>query len=404
MKIVHLCYDLRGGGASQIALSLHEGLNDRGVESLLITSTNNNRNVINSYEYNYKELPFVQRVVAWIKFKIISKYKIKLERDTKPGFYPFSIPFSIYNFAKNSMIKNADVLHLHLISDYFDFSDLASIKCPVVITLHDLSTITGGCVQPVTCEGYNSGCTMCPQLSEDNMLASKFFNFKKKYFEIKDRIYFVAPSRSTAEIACQSLLSKEKPIRIISHGFRRFSYSPTFTDATLFSLGLNSKNKILLTIADHFSVELKGKSYVNKLLTFLINTDWVLLTVGNYRFDHPKVINLGFVDSKERLTQLYNIAHFVFIPSLAETFGNTFAESLLCGTPIICFDLAPMNEHVINEVNGYAINIDFFDNVIPELLSRDYSFNKTDIAEAAKEKYAYDKFIDNHIKLYQEII
>lgn len=56
-----------------------------------------------------------------------------------------------------------------------------------------------------------------------------------------------------------------------------------------------------------------------------------------------QVVTTGFVDDDLLLT-LYQGAHLVCFPSLAEGFGLPVAEALACGTPVVVSDLPPLDE------------------------------------------------------------
>src|ERR1700722_5866031 len=61
----------------------------------------------------------------------------------------------------------ADMLHFHIVHENWlsvhDWLSLAANK-PVVWTWHDPYMLTGNCIHPYTCKGFETGCQVCPHL------------------------------------------------------------------------------------------------------------------------------------------------------------------------------------------------------------------------------------------------
>ena len=56
--------------------------------------------------------------------------------------------------------------------------------------------------------------------------------------------------------------------------------------------------------------------------------------------------------NKDQLIEVYTDVDFTLVPSLDETFSNTCAESLLCGTPVIGTPVGAIPDMVIDEKTG----------------------------------------------------
>jgi glycosyltransferase involved in cell wall biosynthesis len=76
--------------------------------------------------------------------------------------YPFS-----YSLFRNRLFLDADVVHYHLIQNYFfNLSLLPALTAlkPSVWTIHDPWIMTGHCIHPFDCDRWKTGCGNCPNL------------------------------------------------------------------------------------------------------------------------------------------------------------------------------------------------------------------------------------------------
>ena len=51
----------------------------------------------------------------------------------------------------------------------------------------------------------------------------------------------------------------------------------------------------------------------------------------------------------------YSSADIFVASSIQEAFGKTFAEAMLCETPVVCFDNTSISEIVDHKINGYIV-------------------------------------------------
>ena len=77
----------------------------------------------------------------------------------------------------------------------------------------------------------------------------------------------------------------------------------------------------------------------------------MLLTIGRninkINIDGVEVSELGYLNDHEMINNAYSAADVFITPSLAESFGNTVLESLLCGTPVIGFPVGGVKEQIM---------------------------------------------------------
>lgn len=114
----------------------------------------------------------------------------------------------------------------------------------------------------------------------------------------------------------------------------------------------------------------------------------------------------------EYLNYLYN-ADVVVLPSKWETIGIPILEAFMCNKPVITTDSAPMNEFVINNVNGLLVPVDRYEDYkevicqaalvsVEELAKKMKFFQIEDIKETLTKNVAKSKeeFLIENTKKY----
>lgn len=121
------------------------------------------------------------------------------------------------------------------------------------------------------------------------------------------------------------------------------------------------------------------------------------LTKNNTNF-----IKLGFVPNKD-LVGLYNLAHFLCMPSLDEGFGLPVLEAMKCGCPVLI-----SKEGSLPEVGGNAaIYLDARDetniatNIVALMKDNDLRNKWSEKISKQAEKFSLRKFIEDTVKVYE---
>ena len=68
-----------------------------------------------------------------------------------------------------------------------------------------------------------------------------------------------------------------------------------------------------------------------------------------------EIINLGKINSNNKMSKIYSAADIFIIPSRIESFGQTAAEAQSCGTPVISFDIGGLKDIINHDKNGILI-------------------------------------------------
>src|SRR4026207_757788 len=147
MKIVHVStYD--AGGAASAMLQLHKGLLNLRIDSSILSASKTRNDILHLHtcERSLPEGRLFQKVLNRFGFPqtteqkdwwVINKLKIKdyLRFGKNTGSRLFFSPNSPYYLEDHTLIKEADIIHLHWISGFVNYPTFFNkIKKPIVWT------------------------------------------------------------------------------------------------------------------------------------------------------------------------------------------------------------------------------------------------------------------------------
>ena len=138
-----------------------------------------------------------------------SRYRTPVSNTMFSFLYPSPLIASTY-------LLGSDVVNIHWVADFFnavDLSTLANAGIPVVITLHDEWTYTGGCHYTAGCSNFTQNCEHCPQLREQLWHIPPLVLKRKR--SNYGCLHIVAPSEWIAGQARRSSLLANNPVEVI---------------------------------------------------------------------------------------------------------------------------------------------------------------------------------------------
>ena len=353
MKVLHLVSGSLSAGAAKGAYYLHQGLLKIGVDSHVLTDSNETYldKTVTSISKNapQKIVRAVQRKIDTLPVKFYGNREDKI----------FSTGLAGFNFIGEKAYQEADVVHMHWINNGFvKTRDFSRIDKPVIWTIRDMWPLTGGCHYSMGCIGYKSNCGDCPQLKSKNSFdLSRFIvSQKKKHFQKSMKI--IGISNWISELASDSSVFNSFDVRTIPNCINTEDFFPIEKTLAKLLLGIDTAKKIVLIGAQSVSDFYKG---FDKFLDALDSIDaekYHICFFGNAAKDI--LINkqftstmLGFLHDPIALRIAYSCADVFVAPSIQEAFGKTIAEAMACGVPVVCFDATGPKDIVDHKINGY---------------------------------------------------
>lgn len=318
------------------------------------------------------------------------------------------------------MIDDADILNFHKTQHFVDIPSLfLSLPCskPIVITLHDLSSLTGGCDYPGSCDHYTKECGECPILGSENIrdYSNRNFNIRKRSYLScqKDKLVFASNSNWTLQMAKKSGLCT---------GFKH-SLQPLCIDQKIFcpedrksartALGILSKERTICFAAHDLNNPYKGLKYLIEALRIVGHQqNFTLLSVGKGNIDkicNYRHIHFGKTESDHMLSLIYRAADVFVIPSIEESFGQTALEASACGTLIAGFCTGGIPDIVEHGCNGYLAKKGDTNDLSRAILMALQNTNmqkdwQIKCKPSIYKKFSYKRSAETYISLYKSIL
>lgn len=307
--------------------------------------------------------PFLVRLNRFL-LRCLRKFSQQNWSTTNPVLHTFGKISA--GLVKELNASDADILHLHWISNMLSISDVSRLQKPIVWTLHDMWAFCGG--EHYAPEGFNSRFKIGynidnrpagesgPDLNR-KAWATKRMAWNKKQFTI------VCPSRWLAECASQSILLANSTVHIVSNPLdTKRIWRPANRETSRVDLGLPSDKKIVLFGADGGLCDpRKGSDLLSEAISKVVAKlpgEVELLIYGESRKlernSWPCPIHyLGVVHDDRLLSKAYSAADVMLVPSRQDNLPNTALEAQACGTPVVAFNVGGLPEIIAHRETGW---------------------------------------------------
>lgn len=196
-----------------------------------------------------------------------------------------------------------------------------------------------------------------------------------------------------------------------------------FVDETIFRLGPNNPANTLRILTVGFHTHLKDMKTFFRSLGVLAkmgvkNFQAVIISPkynGSYIDYKQYAKELGvlqqcsFIEELDRkkITALFQECDVFVSTAIAETFGLSVAEALMCGKPVVVTDSGGINDFVEHGVNGFISDVGDYTNIAHNLLrvaKGEIAQTPHEIRNAVIEKYGRDAFLHNLTENYNTLL
>ena len=418
MKVVHLSTSDTNGGAAIAALRIFNAQVKSGIDSKLLVQSKNSRDpgVISLVQSFGDKLKFYKRFLE-------DELSIRTLSVASRGRFTF--PYFGLDLSKNKVIDEADIVNLHWTNGGFlslkSLANIGKINKPVVWTLHDMWSFTGGCHYNVDCEKFIEQCNNCPSLKfrSDFDQSQKIFNRKEALYK-KLNLTIVTCSNWLAKEVGRSKLLGAKQIITIPNSIDTNIYKPSDRESARKEFGFEPDKFLLLIGAMNLKEKRKGFSYLIEALKYIyenykeFDQKIEILTFGkidrNLEGKIPyKIHQLGQIENVNQLIALYNSANLYIAPSLQDNLPNTVLESISCGTPVVAFNVGGMTDMITHNENGYLAELKSskdLANGIVKLLSDSELLKEmgNNCRQKAINQFGKSKVANQYLNLYQKLL
>jgi glycosyltransferase involved in cell wall biosynthesis len=357
LRVLTFC-TLVSGGAGTGSLRRVNALRSIGIDAKLITfSSPKYRN-----EKYIGEIALALDAMATSSGTVWQRLSHIMEVDRNNSGFRASEFFSTTESALDmkqlkSFLDDADILHFHWVAGMLNYGGLPAAigDKPIVWTTADMNPFTGGCHYSEGCDGFMRTCEACPLIGDRQDIPRAAWLKKRNAYE-KLNITLVCPSKSIAELARKSSLLGDKAIVVIPNAYpvEEFNILDKLESRKKINLPLNKK--IILLGADDLASKRKGGDILINVCEALARChdakQYEFVTFGYKKLEISLAQHsVGYI-SGEQLSQAYSAADMFVSLSREDVGPMTIVESLLCGTPVVAFQVGIAPEVIEQRSTG----------------------------------------------------
>lgn len=407
MKILHLSYKDDQEGAAIAVDRLCEALVKNKIDSKILVQ----KKVSDKpYSFSIANTNF-EKIKAFLRIGfdlIINRIFVK----NRNVYY--TLPFIGTDISKHLLVNEADIIHIHWINRGYlsidSIEKLSKLNKPIVWTLHDSWSMTGGCHMMNECVQYEDGCKNCDMLRIKSF--ANYFQSKKQKVFNADNLHFIAPSTWTKDKAKKSQILKNKDIAILPNCIDTNVFKKIDKEVAreVFSLPKNKKIVLFYISND----PRKGGRYIyDTIKHFQNNEDNNILFVGfgtsdlsSTIFKDLDIINVGRINDKHAMSILYNSADILLAPALEEPFGQTYIEAMAVGTPCVGFAYSGPLDIIEHKEDGYLADLGNNQDLIigVEFCLDNFQFLENKAIEKVEANFSYQAVAKMFNEYYKTLI
>ena len=405
-------------------LRLHSSLLKQGIDSNVLSldeSDEISNNKLFKLTYNDRLSPlsrfsFFEKILFSINLRLKKYLHFTIKSDADKikevfeSLHPkinaeiTTLPFSDFDILNNSIIKGADIIHLHWTSFSLDYpSFFKNNSKPLVWTLHDMNPFLGM---------YHYSNDMVDNSNVTQGVDKKVLAIKKKYVKKNQTpITIISPSKWMLQEAKKSRIFKNSNIQVICNTIDIAKNHPIIDNDFRKDIKINDSNLLLLFIANSIGVKRKGfdllidalKSKHSQRITLLV----LGITAENKIHHNLDIRYLGNLKKEDEILKYYSNVDAVVIPSLEDNLPNVMLESFACGTPVLAFPIGGLKEHIINYKTGLLcanLSSESLSDCIEDFSKNMNKFNRKIIQTYAQDNFGEINIVNQHLNVYKQLL
>ena len=352
------------GGAGKAALRLHRNICSAGLNSKMVVYKK--REVDGDiFEVGESGIGFrLATFLTKVKLRLISNQDYYFQDQSRSALGGVNELIQSLNF-------KPDVIIIHWVSNFISPEDIMALSmaydATVILYLLDMAPLTGGCHYAWDCSGYMRECGMCPALKSSNASDMSHRIWMHKLQALRGiRLAVAAGSSWLEQQSKKSSLFSYRPIQKILLSVDSDIFKPAEKVSARQKLGLPLDKKIIFFGNQGIGLKRKGMSYLIEALQLLTadpdldKTKFMIAIAG----DQPRNFNinidfksLGFLGTDELLALAYQAADVFVCPSVEDSGPMMINESIMCGTPVVSFEMGVAPDLVHTGITGYCAKL-----------------------------------------------
>ena len=411
MKILHIGYSDKLGGAAIAMMRLHKAMRISGINSQVLVGDK-----LSDDEHVIGPKSDYEKYINELKIKIVRQKKYFYTHDGK-----YSHSLNLLKSKLDSKIKkiNPDIINLHWINNEFiSIKEISKLKIPIIWTFNDMWPMCGG-EHYVEDDRFILGYDKTQKrLDEKSFDLNKYIWLKKKKYWKSKIQHVVCISNWLKKKAQQSDLFKNHNTSFIPCVINSKDWIQSDKFDAKEKLNLPKNKKILLFMSTNgVKDQRKGfkfiKSYFDHMSKF--RSDILLLNVGNnidINVEGSNIMNINkiFNGDPNNLKLYYSASDVLLAPSILEAFGQVATEAASCGIPSVGFDNTGLEDTILHKKTGYIakyLSQDDFNNGlnwILEKIGKDRNYFKAHCINFVKDNFSSEIITKKYIDIYKNVL
>jgi len=399
-RVAHLSV-FRTGGAGVAAGRLHQALRQHGVRSTFASCDAPDDADAGWACVPHRYAPFHERIAGRFGLYLsqTERFRQWRKRHGVRGL-PVSSPRSDRDLSQLPAVEEADIVHLHWVSDLLDWPTFFS-RCrkPIVWTLHDMNPFLGAFHYAEDRERAT------PELRDSD---AKALRLKLAQREQLSTVSCVAPSQWLSDEAAASELMGQSRHFCIPYGIDTRVFAPYDRKLTRAVFGLPADKRVILLVAEDLGSHRKGADLIAETLERAqLGSDWVVAAAGSGTLPPTslEVVRVGTVADERLMAQLYSTADLYLLPSRADNLPNTLIEAITCGTPCVSTQVGGIPEIITDGLNGALAVTPTADALATALRCvAETPFDRDAIRSDAAQRFDAQLTASRYAELYDDIL
>ncbi len=407
MKVLHIGFNVNGGAGLGM-YRLHRDLLAKGIDSRILCARRDTDDpTVFELPEDIKALGARRNAFAAFlnKFRIRTNPYFSANRMVSflKGKYgkTVSSPYSLYPIEECDLVREADVVHLHWVSNFVNLpSFMADVGKPVVWTIRDENPMLGF---------WHFGCDIPKNLPlKEKRAEGKMRRAKVRAIQSCRTLAFASLSTGMDKKLAKHPIANGRLRMIVPNSIDGTRFHPVDRSSIRAEYGIGDGVKLLFFVSQTLNDPRKGLSELLEAVSSMRRTDLAVLCVGSGKQPPlPKNVRVMFegrVMDTERLSALFSASDLFVTPSHAETFGKTTTESLACGTPVVSYPNAGAMDIIGPEDGVLAkdFTIDALRSAIAQALG--HRFDPAALRARVLGRFSPDAVAGAYVRLYERLL